>query len=253
MQYLGGKSRLGKEIAFVINKIRNPGQPYWEPFCGSCWVTIHVHNTGPMYASDGCFELIEMWKALQRGWQPPRVVTEEMYQAAKRGEYGPELTAFIGFGCSFGGKWFAGYARDHICKSRENGYGQETLSALQWKLGQLEPVRFFHADYRQVPPAYGCLIYADPPYEGTTGYHSVGEFDSAEFWQTCRDWSQVGNIVLVSEYDAPDDFVCVREMPTNTEIRTADNGREPRTERLFMHSSQAHLYAERVPVQLGLL
>jgi len=35
MQYLGGKSRTRNEIAAYLNRIRRPGQPYWEPFVGA--------------------------------------------------------------------------------------------------------------------------------------------------------------------------------------------------------------------------
>jgi DNA adenine methylase len=248
MQYLGGKSRLGKQIAYVINRIRRPGQPYWEPFCGSCWVTIHVHKSGPRYCSDGCFELIEMWRELQNGWIPPKVVTEEMYQAAKSGEYSPAMRAFIGFGCSFGGKWFAGYARQASGYNFAKGAGRFALQ----KAGELQDVLFTNCGYHVAPPDKHLLIYADPPYAGTTGYSAVKfPFSTVEFWQQVRKWAYDGHTVIVSEYAAPDDFECIVEMPTATEIRTADNGRESRTERLFMHKSQAHLY-DAVPRQLDM-
>jgi DNA adenine methylase len=246
MRYLGGKSRLGKQIAYVINSIRKPGQPYWEPFCGSCWVTIHVRGE-PRYCSDGCYELVEMWKALQNGWKPPRVVTEEMYAEAKAGKYDPALTAFIGFGCSFGGKWFAGYARDP--KSDRN-YAANSENSIAERLAELCGVRFFYFDYRRMPPQANVMIYCDPPYAGTTGYKALGVFDVDEFWQTVRNWRETGHIIIVSEYTAPDDFVCVLEMQTRTDLETAGGGKDPRTERLFMHRSQAHLYYDNVPEQL---
>lgn len=247
MRYLGGKSKLGKQIAYVINTIRRPGQPYWEPFCGSCWVTIHVRSA-PRYCSDGCYELIEMWKALQNGWIPPRVVTEEMYAEAKAGKYDPALTAFIGFGSSFAGKWFAGYARDR--RSNRNFAQAATSGALQ-RTGQMQDVGFFFADYKDAHhPALEALVYCDPPYGGAEGYDGVMfPFSIVEFWRHVRGWIYRGHTVIVSEYAAPDDFVCIRAMPTATEIRTT-NGRDPRIERLFMHESQAHL-ASVIPVQLS--
>lgn len=241
MRYLGGKSKLGKQIAYVINKIRTPGQPYWEPFCGSCWVTIHVHGA-PRYCSDGCYELIEMWKALQNGWKPPRVVTEEMYQTAKGGGYNPGLTAFIGFGCSFGGKWFAGYARGNTSPA-------QVRRVLLEKIGKLQDVTFSFKHYAFIKPPPNSLIYCDPPYHGTEQYAGVEfDFDTECFFEMAFHWCYAGHTVIISEYTAPDEFVCVREMPTSTEIRTKD-GRDPRIERLFMHESQAHLYRKRVPEQ----
>lgn len=248
MRYLGGKSKLGKQIAYVINKIRQPGQAYWEPFCGSCWVTIHVWpTTGPRYCSDGCYELIEMWKALQRGWKPPRGVTEEMYATAKAGEYNAATTAFIGFGCSFGGKWFAGYARGNTSPAM-------VRNVLFEKIGKLQDVEFSFEHYAFINPQPQTLIYCDPPYADTEQYDGVKfDFDTECFFIMADHWCRLGHTVIISEYAAPDDFVCVLEMPTTTEIRTTENGREQRTERLFMHKSQVYLYYENVPEQLALI
>ena len=60
-----------------------------------------------------------------------------------------------------------------------------------------------------------CLVYADPPYQGTTGY-KTGAFDHDKFFKWCREQAK-RNIVFVSEYNAPDDFVCVwqGEIKTN--------------------------------------
>lgn len=56
----------------------------------------------------------------------------------------------------------------------------------------------------------------DPPYQGTTGY-KTGAFNHEEFFQWCRDMKAKGNIVFVSEYNAPDDFEVVwqGEIKTN--------------------------------------
>ena len=54
-----------------------------------------------------------MWKALQQGWEPPDLVTFEDYEYVRaHQDENPALTAFVGFGCTFGAKWFGGYARD---------------------------------------------------------------------------------------------------------------------------------------------
>lgn len=46
-----------------------------------------------------------------------------------------------------------------------------------------------------------------PPYKGTTGYNGVAGFDSAAFW----DWVRAQPaLVVVSELQAPSDFVCVK-------------------------------------------
>ncbi len=104
------------------------------------------------------------------------------------------------------------------------------------KLVKLQDVKFAHKEFSDVNVS-DCLIYCDPPYVGTTGYGAVGEFNTERFWQHCRYLSS-NNTVVVSEYVAPDDFVCVWQKKTKTDMHTL-SGKEPRIEKLFMHESQA--------------
>ena len=48
----------------------------------------------------------------------------------------------------------------------------------------------------------------DPPYQSATGY-ATGSFNHEEFFDWCRLMAAKGNLVFVSEYNAPDDFECV--------------------------------------------
>ncbi|MCB0191245.1 MAG: DNA adenine methylase [Anaerolineae bacterium] len=238
MRYLGGKSRTARQIAGCINTIRQPGQPYWEPFVGAGWVLARVRGE-PIFASDANQALIFMWQRLQRGWEPPAVVTEEQYAIARSGGYDAALTAFVGFGCSFGGKWFGGYARGNTSPKMVK---RSLLDKSKW----FENVHFFAADFLTCyPPTSSCLIYCDPPYDDTTGYGAVPKFSTIKFWDRVRLMETCGHTVIVSEYQAPDDFTCILEMPTKTEMRTVDNGREARTERLFR-------LGEHTPIQPGL-
>lgn len=231
MRYLGGKSRTANQISGYLNVIRQPGQPYWEPFVGAGWVLAKIRG-GDIYASDANPALIAMWQALQAGWEPPAVVTEEMHKAAKRGEYEPHLEAFIRFGCSFGGDWNGGYARG-------NTSPQMVKNSLMRKLRM--DAQFFHADFITCPaPAPACLIYCDPPYDDTTGYGNVPPWNPQAFWQRVRELEGEGHTVVVSEYKAPTGFDCVVRMPTKTEIRT-QNGRELRIERLFRYGNHKPL------------
>ena len=72
MQYLGGKSKIRKQIASFLESVRKPEQIYFEPFCGGCHVTQEV--TGTRIAGDGNYALITMYRALQKGWIPPQCV-----------------------------------------------------------------------------------------------------------------------------------------------------------------------------------
>ena len=230
MHYLGGKFRVGKQIADFLNDLRKSNQSYWEPFVGAAWVLMRIDGKSN-YASDIHHELIEMWKELQQGWIPPNKVSEEAYSLAKEGFCSPELTAFIGFGCSWGGKYFGGYARDP--KSARN-YAQNAKNSLLKKVAQIPPTKFFQADYFSfMPPAKKMLIYCDPPYADTTKYSMT--FDHRKFWERCKTLNLSGHTVVVSEYQAPQKWDCVLEMPTRTDYKSRNNQMIPRIERLFMY------------------
>jgi len=225
MQYLGGKSKTRKQISAFLESVRK-GKEYLEPFVGGAWVLQEM--SGYRIAPDSNKALITMYSALQDGWLPQEDVSESLYAAykAKQDDTDP-LTAFIGIGCSFGGKWFGGYARQKGYNFAAGG-----RRALQKQLPYIMGVRFLAQDYREWYPK-NKLIYCDPPYENTTGYKD--KFDHLAFWDTMRKWSY-GNTVVISEYKAPKDFSCVLEIPTKTIIRDAENKPLQSVERLFMYN-----------------
>ena len=243
MRYLGGKFRIQKPLAAIINRVLlDTGRNYYEPFCGSCYVLQNI-QAPKRYASDAHKELIAMWQALQGGWTPPEHVSEHAYKLAQLGSVIiPEYErGFIGFGCSFGAKWFAGYVTNNIMRN----YALQSKNSVLRKVKHLTDVTFTRADFLTVAmPDDNLVIYCDPPYEGTTGYKGTPKFDHAAFWQRCRDLVSAGHIVLVSEYNVPDDFVCVWTIETKTGLRTTANGRETRIEKLFVHESQEELICQ---------
>jgi DNA adenine methylase len=224
MQYLGGKSKIRKQISCFLESVRF-GKEYFEPFVGGAWVLQEM--SGYRIASDSNEALIAMYVALQDGWLPPENVSEELYAEYKaKQDCADPLTAFIGIGCSFGGKWFAGYARQKGYNFAAGG-----RRALQKQLPLLSGVHFFAQDYRDWHPSNN-LIYCDPPYKNTTGYKD--KFDHEYFWETMREWSKK-NTVVISEYQAPQDFACVLEIPTKSTLRNAENKPIQSVERLFMY------------------
>jgi len=228
MQYLGGKARTGKQLVEYLSSVRKPGQAWIEPFCGGLWVTHLVD--GMRIASDANEALITLYKAMQVGWLPPESVSEEEYATYKaRRDAKDPMTAFVGFGCSFSGKWFGGYAR-----SGERNYATNARNSLMRKMQTCAGIRFLHLDYKTAlaEAPKGSLVYMDPPYAHTTGYGETGAFDSGIFWSVVRAVSAEHD-VYVSEYTAPPDFECVLTVHTKTDLRMKDGSKEPRQEKLF--------------------
>jgi DNA adenine methylase len=163
--------------------------------------------------------------SIRDGWVPERI-TEEQYHQVKghRDLYTPEYLAYVGYGCSFGGMWFGTFAR-----SEGRDIPAETIRNIQRQAPKLRGAEFVHSGYDKLTIPKGSLIYCDPPYEGTTGY-KMG-FDHGKFWQWCRDMSEEGHVVIVSEYTAPEDFQCIFEL--GRKVRLSGNTVRKQTEKLF--------------------
>jgi DNA adenine methylase len=231
MQYFGGKFRIRRQIAELINSY-NPVL-YLEPFCGSAWVAELV-EAQLRVCCDLNSDLVAMWQAVQYGWEPPGEITQEQYYEIKAMPSPNPLKAFAGFGCSFAGKYFGGYARGHgadakTAKSQLN----KRMYAKTEKSQGLKDVHFNCVDYEAAITLYDPdIVYCDPPYKGTTKFYGLPEFDHSRFWDVMYEESYK-RVVLISEYEAPKEFEAVLSIPTKTEIRSSAGERIPRVEKVF--------------------
>jgi DNA adenine methylase len=229
MRYLGGKQR----IAHILSSIINPlvlDRPYCEPFVGGGSIISKINNKYRV-ASDINLPLINMYKALSDGWLPPAKVSEEEYISVKSlNNPNDPLTAFVGFGLSFSGKYFGGYARDN----KGRNYASNAANSLLKKMKGMVGVEWHHCDYRECPIPLNSVIYCDPPYKGTTQYGRIPKFDWDLFWDWCRMKQQNGHEVLVSEYSGPEDFEVVSEIQTKLDIRPKDKNSK-RVEKVFRY------------------
>lgn len=228
MQYFGGKFRIAPKIVPFIRSMATDS--YFEPFCGALHVGSKI-KADRRYFSDLNEDLIVMYKGLQDGWIPPSSVSEEEYHAAKAIPVGTSpLRAFVGFGCSFSGKSWGGYARD----DGHRKYAEGAANSLIRLIPVIKDAIFTYQSYEAVESLLeeSSVVYMDPPYQGTTEYGGLPKLDHGSFWDFVR---KIGRkcYVLVSEYQAPADMETLLEIETKTEIRTKENGREDRIERVF--------------------
>lgn len=199
MQYQGGKSRIAAEISRVMLDEALERHTYWEPFVGAGSVAAMMapHFTRPIL-SDASPDLILMWEAIQFGWEPPDYVSEEEYAELRRESPSP-LRGFAGYGCSFGGKFFGGYAREKRGESGGKSFAAQCKRSCARKMQGMKGAEFHHIDYQLLTPEMGWVIYADPPYAGTTGYKH-GDYNPDEFLTAVDRWASLGATVFISEY-----------------------------------------------------
>jgi DNA adenine methylase len=257
MKYLGGKQRLGRYIAPVLKELWNTNpnfDGYMEPFCGSLGVLQNMTtlDTTTIIANDYHPDLIEMWKKVQNNTLVyPNSINEEQYHNAKNIISPSGIKAFIGFGLSFGGKYFGGYAMKYLNNKKED-FLQEMKNSLDRIRPKIQNVQFNSIDYTTLEPT-NLLIYCDPPYKFNkfpikyrrdTKYYDL--FDNDLFWDIMREWSKT-NLVVISEMNAPNDFI---EIWSKTMNRTASQSQKTRfkdintakrkIEKLFIHKSYSN-------------
>lgn len=228
MRYQGGKSKIAKDIVSIIERERESNlDALVSLFCGSCSIESKV-NIQKKFCNDKHPYLIAMWQGLQNGWIPPTRITSEEYKYIREHkDENPALTGFVGFGCSFGGKWFGGLARN----KKGDNYCERAERSLLKDFDGLRNATFTCLDYKDVPIPEGAIVYADPPYKNTTGY-SLGGFNHEEFWEYMRELSK-DHIVLISEQNAPDDFEIVWEKEQKRMLDVNKDNIFTITEKLF--------------------
>lgn len=230
MRYQGGKSKIAKQLLAQILPRRKEGDIFVEPFAGAFNITATV--PGERIAADYDIRLINLFTALQAGWEPPDTVSEELYYDVKANpeKHHPAMQAFVGCGCSFGGKWWGGHSANSKCG---RNYATEAARGLRKKVKTLDGVHIFHCRYDQLelPEPSRCIIYCDPPYGGTQGYDGE-KFDSEVFWEWCEAKRLQGYRIWVSEYSCPIGWPCVWEKPWKTSLSGSWDIKD-RVERLF--------------------
>ena len=230
MKYMGSKRRIAKFILPIILKDRTTEQWYVEPFVGGANTIDKVE--GPRIGFDINEYLIAILNELKAGWIPFDTLTREQYNHIKdnRNKVEKFIVGYVGFPCSFGSKWFGGYCKpnkhhsDYIGEAKRNVLKQAPL---------IKDCHFKVKSYNEITFPKKCIIYCDPPYQGTTKYKD-GDFDHPKFWQWCREKVSEGHKVFISEYNAPDDFKCIWEKEQTTTVSKQDYKKA--TERLFIYS-----------------
>lgn len=223
VKYMGSKNRHSKDIVNILNQYQ------YETFIDICVGGANVIDkmNNPIRIGYDINEyLIEMWKAVAKGWLPPKEISEFQYNHIKSNKDEDKiLTGYVGFALSYGGKWFGGYRRD---KTGIRNYSLESYNSALRQFPKLSGVRF-HCETLFNIDVDDCLLYVDPPYLGSTGYGV--KFDHGEFYEWCREIGK-RNKIFISEYSMPDDFNCVWEKNVYNSL-TSDTGSKGNTERLF--------------------
>jgi DNA adenine methylase len=254
MKYMGGKYFLAKPISELMKSKVPPDKVdgYLEPFCGALNVLMKMNDEYQCEASDYHPDLIQMWHEVQNDtFIEPEEVTEEYYNESKKLESPSALKGFIGFGLSFGGKFYSGYA-DKYRNDKKEDYLQEAKNSLKKIKPKIKDVKFQCISYDKLKPN-NKLIYCDPPYQKTkfpikyrTQTKNYDVFGNDKFWDVMREWSK-NNYVFISETTAPPDFIPVWQKTTHRSASQSEKTRYKndsdafKIEKVYVHESMKDL------------
>lgn len=231
MRYQGGKCQIARNIVDIILEYKTNEDTFVDLFVGGGAVAIkaapHFDN---IIVNDLNKYIIAMYRGIQNDRQFPTVITEHQYKyirSHKDDDLG--LTAFAGFCCSFGGKFFQGYAR-----GGNKNYALAANNAILRDKASIKKFQLHNLDYREVDIPANSIIYLDPPYANTTIYNGVKPFYSDEFWDWVRQISKT-NKVFVSEQSAPDDFISIWSKPKRRQLGNNNKSQPVIMEHLFVY------------------
>jgi DNA adenine methylase len=229
MQYFGGKAKIAKPLAAFLNTQLSDGQPFVDLFCGSCNVISKIDDKRKRVANDLHYELVAMHKAVQGGADLPDTISEDEYVLIRHDGV-PWLRGFVGFGLSYSGKYWRGYARG----GEDRNYCTNAKNTLLKKHSTMSDVAFSQGTYNDCTLPESSLVYCDIPYKGTTKY-STGAFNHEEFYDWAVKTQEDGHTVLVSEYEhnVPEGWEVVWRHESKKDIRNKEGVQEKTVEVLM--------------------
>ena len=211
MIFMGSKNRISKYIVPILQEYidKNNIENYIEPFMGGCNIIDKIkckNRTG----YDISLPLVELFKKLQNDYHNiPDTISEEEYIKVKNNklDYEDWYLGFVGFMGSFGARYFKGYAR-HNRYDKTEQIQKGSIKNFKKQYDSLKDCKFINDTYLNIRNISDSLIYCDPPYKGTTFYSKTPPINYEEYYNWVRELSK-NNIVICSEYNMPDDFICI--------------------------------------------
>lgn len=248
MVYQGSKNRLAKYIVPILQDYINENniKTYIEPFVGGCNIIDKI-NCETRIGSDSNEDLIALLKYVQKDnflSIAPQECSFKHYAEVRSDKnnlkYSKEYRALIGYCASYGGRYFdGGYVRD------KQGYRNlflEEVANLKRQAPFLFEIDLSCRDYKEYLNKEICnaLFYLDPPYKGTKQYKGQ-ELNYEEFYDFSRQLSK-DNIVVISEYNMPDDFECIWQKERSINQNSNRVKSDKATEKLFILDKKINKY-----------
>lgn len=232
MVYIGSKRRIKKYIIPIIESYITPNTTaYIEPMGGGGNVIDSI-NFDKKYYYDIHPQLVALLKHVAETTDDlPQSITKKEYNLVKnnREKYPDWYVGLVGFCASFGSKYFGGFAGHYKKNGRDRT--SEMIRNIIKQAPNLQNIEFNCSSFEDIVVPKGSVIYCDPPYKGTTKYKTE-QFPYERFYSWCKEQAK-DNIVLISEYNMPDDFECIWEHEITITLEANRKNGTKKVEKLF--------------------
>ena len=221
--YQGSKNRLAKYIIPILNKLikENNCEIFIDACCGGANIIANTKYPiicNKKYGFDNNKYLIALFDKIKFDNLEYIHIDENEYKKVKQdfllgnNTYEDWYYGYVGFLFSYGGLFWGVYARGTDAKGNPRNMGRERYNNLINQKEALKDTIFtiqniFDINLDKLNK--NMLIYIDPPYKDTKQYNKQ-KFDTEKFWNLVREMSK-RCIIVVSEYEAPNDFITIWE------------------------------------------
>lgn len=244
MKYMGSKARLSKYLVPILMSNYRDDVIFIDACTGGANIIDKIPSYVPRYANDINPYLIALYTGATEGRLGPFDISRELYTDVRKdynlktGKYDAFTIGWVGFMGSANGRFFeGGYSGISLTKiGASRNYIDESIRNFIKQLPLLKNVLFSNIDLLELVPSKKAIIYYDPPYKGTKGYTTNFNYDL--FWQHCRNMSDAGHYVYISEYESPEDFVCIwqKELTSSLSANGKIGGSKTSVEKLFIYN-----------------
>lgn len=232
---MGSKARIAKYIVPIIQqRIEDYNiKIYIEPFAGGMNIIDKIKCKRKI-ASDNNKYLIELFKNAEKVKDLPENIGKERYDECRNsyhnndGKFPDWYLGAVGFLSSYSSRFYdGGYSNSKFDRGETNrNHFAEHRRNFEEQIPRLHGIEFIYGDYKELYPLEAnienCLLYCDIPYKDTKQYDTSKNFNYDAFWHWAEEMS-ANNILLVSEYTAPEEWECIWSKPLPKTMNAGKN------------------------------
>lgn len=240
MVYMGSKAKYAKYIVPILQRAidKNEVKNYIECFVGGANIIDKI-KCKHRYGFDRSDTLIALLQTAAKDFDKVmkdgnRELWDKGKAYVKDGIIPEDMTLDqIGAMEFFASYCNGGFPRGYAKNTATRNYYNEAYRNMQNQAPDLKGIEFMCQNYWELTEVEGCVIYLDPPYQGTKfyGYANQPKMDYDHFWNWVREISK-DNFVFISEQSAPEDFEVIWQQEVKRTTNKTNDFKA--TEKLFV-------------------